>query len=195
MTSSKVPGASYYDISWVSPVAAPGFWGVKNPVARLWRRASQAILAATMQSPDHCLPLFNRIGGRTGLRALLRQFYADVRQHREIGPIFNAQIRNWSEHLEKIGDFWTTATGGPTRYAGPMPQRHFPLGLNEQHFEAWLNLWARNCRIHLTPSAADEMIALATSIGERLRALIALDRARSAAGGELPARPGTAPHG
>lgn len=126
--------------------------------------------------------LFARIGGREGLAKLLRQFYADVRQHREIGPIFNAQIDDWPAHLEKIADFWSSATGGPPRYAGPMPQRHFPLGLDERHFAAWLDLWRRNCRIQLTPDAADDMIALAEGIGERLRFLIAHDRTRGAAG-------------
>ena len=156
---------------------------------------SSRYFAVTMQIRDQSSPLFDRIGGRAGLMALLRQFYADVRQHSEIGPIFNAQIKNWPEHLEKIGDFWTTATGGPPRYAGPMPQRHFPLGLNEQHFEAWLNLWERNCRIHLTPSAADEMIALAGSIGQRLRALISLDRERAVPGRKFPVPPETTERG
>lgn len=117
--------------------------------------------------------LFSRLGGRPGLMRLLRQFYADVRQHQEIGPIFNARIQHWPEHLEKIADFWTSATGGPPSYAGPMPQRHFPLGLSEAHFEAWLDLWRRNCRIHLPADVAEEMIALAEGIGERLRFLIA----------------------
>lgn len=120
--------------------------------------------------------LFDRIGGRDGLSALLRGFYADVRQHREIGPIFNAQIKHWPEHLEKIADFWSTATGGPLRYAGPMPQRHFPLGLEEKHFDAWLDLWRRHCRIRLAPAEADQMIALAEAIGQRLRSLIAGQR-------------------
>jgi hemoglobin len=125
--------------------------------------------------------LFGRMGGRAGLMRLLRQFYADVRQHREIGPIFMAQIENWPAHLEKIGDFWMGATGGPLRYAGPMPQRHFPLGIGETHFAAWLDLWRRNCRIHLPADAADEMIALSEAIGDRLRFLIARDRAIPAA--------------
>jgi hemoglobin len=141
-----------------------------------------------MENHNPTLTLFQRIGGRAGLMALLRQFYADVRQHREIGPIFNAQIQNWPEHLEKIGDFWTSATGGPTRYVGPMPQRHFPLGLTEQHFQAWLDLWRRNCRIQLTAAAANEMIGLAESIGERLRVLIAFDQARVSSGG-APSKP------
>jgi hemoglobin len=107
---------------------------------------------------------------------LLRQFYADVRQHREISPIFNAQIHDWPEHLEKIGDFWSGVMGGPQRYAGPMPQRHFPLGLEERHFEAWLDLWGRNCRIRVPAAEAAEMIQFAEMIGMRLRALIAQDR-------------------
>lgn len=116
--------------------------------------------------------LFERIGGREPLGRLLRHFYSDVRQHHTIGPIFNAQIHDWPTHLEKIADFWTGATGGPALYSGPMPQRHFPLGLGEAHFEAWLDLWRRNCRIYLAPREAEEMIRLAEGIGERLRELI-----------------------
>lgn len=117
--------------------------------------------------------LYARIGGRAGLAHLLRHFYADVRQHNEIGPIFRAQISDWPGHLEKIADFWSGATGGPPRYAGPMPQRHFPLGLEENHFEAWLDLWRRHCRSHLGATEANEMIRLAEMIGVRLRALVA----------------------
>ncbi|MEO6568746.1 MAG: group III truncated hemoglobin [Opitutaceae bacterium] len=117
--------------------------------------------------------LFERLGGRAGLEELLRHFYADVRQHQDIGPIFSAQIQDWPSHLEKIADFWSGATGGPAHYSGPMPQKHFPLGLGEVHFDAWLDLWRRHCRIHLAPREAEEMIRLAEAIGERLRALIA----------------------
>jgi hemoglobin len=116
--------------------------------------------------------LFNRAGGRERLLRLLRQFYADVRQHREIGPIFTARIKDWPAHLEKIADFWSNVTGGPVRYAGPMPQRHFPLGLEARHLEAWLDLWRRNCRIHLPPAEAAELIAAAEGIGERLLWLV-----------------------
>jgi len=116
--------------------------------------------------------LFERIGGRPGLEVLLHHFYADVRQQREIGPIFQAQIQDWPSHLEKIADFWSGATGGPARYSGPMPQKHFPLGLGEMHFGAWLDLWRRHCRIRLPPREAEEMIRLAEAIGERLQAMI-----------------------
>jgi hemoglobin len=126
-------------------------------------------MAETIQTAS----LFERIGGRAGIAEMLRHFYADVRQHQVIGPIFLAQIDDWPVHLDKIADFWSGATGGPARYSGPMPQKHFPLGLGPEHFEAWLDLWRRQCRIRFEATEAAEMIHLAESIGERLRFLIA----------------------
>jgi hemoglobin len=124
--------------------------------------------------------LFFRLGGRPRLQFLLRHFYADVRQHNLIGPIFRAQIRDWPAHLEKIADFWSGASGGPANYRGPMPQRHFPLGLGPDHFDAWLDLWRRHCRAHLGAPEAGEMIQLAEGIGERLRELISIHGTRPA---------------
>ena len=123
-----------------------------------------------MNAPSRSL--FDRIGGRPRLLFLLRHFYADVRQHREIGPIFAAQIQDWPAHLEKIADFWSNVTGGPVRYGGPMAQKHFPLGLEPRHFEAWLDLWRRHCRAYLAAAEADDLIAAAEDIGDRLRNLL-----------------------
>lgn len=113
--------------------------------------------------------LFERLGGRAQLSRLLRHFYADVRQHHVIGPIFNAQIEDWPSHIEKIADFWSNATGGPVRYAGAMPLRHIPLSLKEEHFQAWLGLWEQNCKVWLPKECATEMIQIAQNIGMRLR--------------------------
>lgn len=120
--------------------------------------------------------LYERIGGRAGLQLLLRRFYADVRQHDGIGPIFAAQIEDWPAHLEKIADFWSGLTGGPALYGGGMAARHIPLRLEEPHFHAWLGLWHRHCQAHLAPGEANEMIAIAESIGQRLRAITAAPR-------------------
>ncbi len=117
--------------------------------------------------------LFERLGSRPALLRLLNHFYADIRQHHLLGPIFNSHIQNWPQHIEKIADFWSQATGGPAQYTGGMPARHFPLGLREEHFQAWLALWEINCRQWLAPDSANELIALARNIGQRLRQLCA----------------------
>ena len=116
--------------------------------------------------------LYERIGGQEGIAQLLRHFYADVRQHQVIGPVFNARIKDWPAHLAKIGEFWARVTGGPSNYAGQMPAKHLGLGLDPRHFAAWLQLWDANCRCYLKPREAEEMSALAHGIGQRLRSII-----------------------
>ena len=120
--------------------------------------------------------LYERIGGREGLALLLRRFYADVRQHQGIGPIFAARIHDWPAHLEKIAGFWSGLTGGPALYGGGMAARHIPLQLEEPHFHAWLELWRRHCRAHLQAAEAEEMIMIAEALGQRLRAITAMHR-------------------
>src|SRR5205085_1360397 len=105
--------------------------------------------------------LYERIGGVGGLTRLLRHFYADVRQDPLIGPIFEARIEDWNEHLAIITSFWQTVLGGARTYSAPMPTMHMPLGLQAEHFERWLFLWQANCRAQLPSEAAAEMIDLA----------------------------------
>ena len=119
-------------------------------------------------------PLYQRIGGSEGLSRLLRHFYADVRQDPLIGPIFNAQIKDWKHHLEVIASFWETIIGGPSTYARPMPMKHLTLRLREEDFERWLFLWQANCRTQLSSDVAKEMIDLANHIARRLRTILGI---------------------
>lgn len=116
--------------------------------------------------------LYDRVGGRTGIATLLRHFYADVRQHGLIGPVFNQRISDWPAHLAKIEEFWARVTGGPSVYSGQMPAKHTGLGLGANHFDAWLQLWESNCRCYCGPREAQEMIDLAHEIGRRLRSIL-----------------------
>jgi hemoglobin len=125
------------------------------------------------------LPLFERLGGRPKLVEMLRRFYADVRQHAVIGPIFSAQVKDWPPHIEKVADFWSGAMGGPIVYGGVMPAAHYPLGITAEHFEAWLGLWRRHCEMHFAPQEAGEMIRLAEGIAARLQRLIEQNGPRS----------------
>jgi len=116
--------------------------------------------------------LFERIGGRAGLALLLRHFYADVRQHRLLGPVFNQHIHDWPTHLAKIGEFWARLTGGPSSFVGSLPLKHAPFGIDAGHFDTWLGLWEANCRYYLAPREALELSELAQMIGRRLQSIV-----------------------
>jgi hemoglobin len=115
--------------------------------------------------------LYERIGGHDGLAKLLHHFYADVRQHKIIGPIFNERIHDWLEHLATIENFWARQTGGPSNYGGGMG-KHLSLPLEPEHFSHWLALWEFNCRKHLPSAEADEMILLAHQIAGHLQRIV-----------------------
>jgi hemoglobin len=115
--------------------------------------------------------LYERLGGHDGILKLLKPFYADVRQHAVIGPIFTSHVTDWNSHLAKITEFWALQTGGPSAYRGGFAGAHLPLGLRPEHFEHWLGLWELNSARQLPPREAKEMIALAQEFGRRLRAV------------------------
>ena len=43
--------------------------------------------------------LYERLGGHDGILKLIKPFYADIRQHELLGPIFNSHIQDWPTHL------------------------------------------------------------------------------------------------
>ena len=49
------------------------------------------------------------------LPALLERFYGRVREDAEIGPVFNAVVEDWTEHLERLAAFWSSVTGTSAR--------------------------------------------------------------------------------
>lgn len=112
--------------------------------------------------------LYGRLGGHPGILNLLKPFYADVRQHAVIGPIFAAHITDWNAHLAKITEFWALQTGGSSAYRGGFAGAHLALGLRPDHFQHWLGLWELNSARQLPPREAAEMITLAHEFGRRL---------------------------
>ena len=47
------------------------------------------------------------------------EFYARLRKHEELGPIFESRLGGaWDSHMERLTDFWITMLGGGTVYRG-----------------------------------------------------------------------------
>ena len=105
------------------------------------------------------------------LAHLVDAFYAKVRADDMLGPIFNAAIDDWPEHLEKLGSFWSSVMLTSGRYKGnPMAAHVKHAGaIRPEMFDRWLVLWTATAREILSPDAADLIRVKAERIAESLR--------------------------
>jgi hemoglobin len=76
------------------------------------------------------------------IRGLVDSFYVAVRRDDVLGPVFAGHVADWSLHLPKMYDFWSTVILRTGRYAGRPFEVHRAIpGLSPAHFERWLALW------------------------------------------------------
>jgi hemoglobin len=82
------------------------------------------------------------------IRRMVHEFYAKARTDAALGPVFEARLSGrWSEHLEKMVDFWATALLHERRYVGNPRATHAMLeDLRATHFERWLELFDETVR-------------------------------------------------
>ncbi len=73
---------------------------------------------------------------------LVHTFYEAVRLDPELGPVFEAQVKNWETHLPRMVDFWSSLLRGTIRYSGNPMQIHTRVpGLHGALFDRWLKLF------------------------------------------------------
>ena len=97
-------------------------------------------------------------------------FYAAVRRHEVLGPVFGGHVANWPEHEEKIARFWRNAILSERAYDGNPMQVHRRAGdVLPDHFPLWLALFDETLRRTLPAESAAAWSALAHRIGAALR--------------------------
>ncbi|WP_269497084.1 group III truncated hemoglobin [Castellaniella sp. S9] len=76
------------------------------------------------------------------ITTLVHDFYRRVRADAVLGPVFDAHIDDWDEHLERMVRFWSSLLRRTGTYSGtPMP-RHVALpDLRGDMFVRWLDLF------------------------------------------------------
>jgi len=90
------------------------------------------------------------INTREDITSLIHAFYAEVREDKLLGPIFNTMIKDWDQHLNLLVDFWETNLFFVKKYTGNPLDAHVKADklndyqINEYHFGIWLNLWFKN---------------------------------------------------
>jgi hemoglobin len=98
---------------------------------------------------------------------LVRAFYSAGLKDPLLGPVFAEKLAgHWEEHISKLTDFWSQIGLRSGRYSGrPLPA-HIGLGLEPEHFKAWLSLFEATAREVLPPEGAAFFIARAHRIAE-----------------------------
>lgn len=97
-------------------------------------------------------------------------FYARIRNHDVLGPVFAAHVTDWPEHEEKIAGFWCNAILRQRSYSGnPMRVHVSRPDVKAEHFPLWLGLFHEVLRAELPERTALQWGALADRIGEGFR--------------------------
>lgn len=99
------------------------------------------------------------------------EFYAVIRTHPGLGPVFAAHVHDWPAHEAKIARFWRNAILFERSYDGNPLVVHQAAGdVRPGMFEPWLALFDAVLARNLRPDQAAAWSELAHRIGRGLRA-------------------------
>ncbi len=104
------------------------------------------------------------------MTVLVHSFYADVRAHPLLGPLFEAALHGrWDAHLARLVDFWCTVALGARSFKGDVFGKHMALtGVTPAHFAAWVGLWQQHTGRLFAPEVAQELQLAAHGIARNL---------------------------
>jgi hemoglobin len=104
------------------------------------------------------------------LAKLVHGFYARVRVDDLLGPIFEAAVSDWPEHLERLQSFWSSVMLTSGRYKGQPLAVHIRIGdaVTPAAFSRWLALWGETTTSLFEPQAATELQEKAARIADSL---------------------------
>jgi hemoglobin len=116
------------------------------------------------------------------IRDLVHAFYAKARRDELLGPIFEANVKDWPAHLENMCAFWSSATLKSGRYKGhPMLPHARIAEIEKTHFMRWLALFGETAAEICPGEAAALFVDRAQRFGQSLQVGIALHRSRTPA--------------
>jgi hemoglobin len=116
--------------------------------------------------------------------SLVNAFYARVRADAVLGPIFEARVADWDDHLATMRRFWSSVALMSGAYHGEPMKAHAPLPLDGAHFDRWLGLFRETAQACCPPAAAAHFISRAERIAQSLEMGIAVARGQLLRSGE-----------
>jgi len=101
---------------------------------------------------------------------VVADFYAAIRVHPGLGPVFAAHVTDWPAHEARIAAFWRNAILFEKGYDGNPLAVHKAAGnVRPGMFDPWLGLFDAVLKRNLRPEIAAAWSALAHRIGQGLR--------------------------
>lgn len=107
------------------------------------------------------------------IRTLVDTFYEGVRDDPMLGSIFARHVADWSLHLPKMYDFWSTVVLRTGRYAGRPLEAHQRLPeLTAAHFARWLDLWRHTVARVVPEAGQNAFVVPAERMAANMRAAL-----------------------
>lgn len=105
------------------------------------------------------------------VRHVVIEFYNEIRRDEVLGPIFEEAIgSHWDEHIERIIQFWLTATRLGRGYDGRnfMPAHLKHASIHADQLPRWLALFRQTAVERCSPECASVLIDIAERMAETL---------------------------
>lgn len=105
-------------------------------------------------------------------------FYERVRLDGELGPVFEAAVKDWPAHLDRLKAFWSSVLRGGGRYKGDPLALHrlHAAALTDAAFSRWLALWRDTTNDLLAPEQASLLQSKAARVARSLSLALAYER-------------------
>ncbi len=106
------------------------------------------------------------------IKTLVDTFYDEVRRDEQLGPVFdNAIGAHWSEHLQKMYDFWSSIMLRTRRFHGNPMEKHRRLPYFEPElFDTWLRIFYETSDSIFEPEISELFKLRSTNIARTLKA-------------------------
>src|SRR6056297_60727 len=108
---------------------------------------------------------------RPEIERVVAAFYAAVRNHPGLAPVFAVHVEDWPAHEARVADFWANTILHERGYTGNVLRSHVRSGnVQPGMFSTWLGLFDSVLRTELTNDQAAAWSDMAHRIGNTLRA-------------------------
>lgn len=108
---------------------------------------------------------------RDNVKQLVDAFYGRVRDDELLGPVFlKALGDDWTEHLERLSEFWSTIVLGTRSFHGNVYGTHMQLnGIAPEHFRRWLDLFEQTANQLFEEEQAEQFLLMARRVASSLQ--------------------------